>query len=89
VPTTDQRQTISEAIKQVLPAESIDRIGVEDGIDSDGDPILKITIVLKHDMRLWDTKAMLGLTRHIREKIPDETRFPLIDFVSATDVARA
>jgi hypothetical protein len=82
------QRAIVDTIRKRLPADVVDSIDIEDGSDSDGEPILKITVVLKKGARLRDRKAMISLARYIRAILPDDPRFPLIDFISAGDAAR-
>jgi len=86
---SDARQRIiREAINEQLSADAIQSVQIEEASDSDGEPILKITIVLTKRGALLARKKMVGLPRTLREKINDDRLFPIIDFISESDAKR-
>jgi hypothetical protein len=81
-----RQQVISDIVKESLPAV-VDSVDIVEGFDSDGDAILRITVVLKKGARLGNIKSALSLARNIRAQTPADVPFPLIDFMSAADAA--
>jgi len=86
---SDARQRIIRAaIDEQLSADAVQSVQIEESLDSDGEPILKITIVLTKRAPSLAGKKMVGVARAIRTKIKDDRLFPIIDFISESDARR-
>lgn len=84
----DSRRVIEDTIRDRLSTEAVERVLVRDGEDNDGDPVLRITVVLKKPLRAVNRREMIGLTRHIRTALKDNNRYPLIEFLSLGDAKK-
>ena len=64
----------------------IDDVIAKSGFDSDGDGILKITVVLGSEGAL-DRKELVGFVRHLRSTLENEhvAEFPIVSFVSKSE----
>ena len=95
---------IDEIVKQVVqkqlaPAKIVD-LTVEKDEDADGDPILRIEVVFEAEGDRLDPEKVLGLGRHLHERLhqPSRTtqalhssadRFPIFSFMTSEEAADA
>jgi hypothetical protein len=83
---------ISDVVRDRLSDSEITSINIESGEDSDGEPVLKITIVFESGpgQETPDGHKMVGLARHIRGRLAEINvgEFPLLSFVSVKDAAK-
>lgn len=79
-----------DTVKHQFTVEDWVSVHVADDVDSDGDPVLRVSIVLNEDEDDLDPKKMLGLVRHLRSRLArhGEERFPLVSFFSRGDYAK-
>jgi hypothetical protein len=80
------RGAIKDVVVSWLSENVVDSVQVENGLDSDGDAIINITVVLKHNAKP-DRRKMVGLVRHLRERLPGSA-FSLVEFISQSDAKR-
>lgn len=75
---------ISAVVRAQLPDAEIEGIQVERDEDSDGDPILRVKVIVTSDMSALDPGKMAGLIRHLRPRLLEakESSFPIFRFVS-------
>jgi len=84
-------QTLDNIIAPIVRARfadaEIESIEIVPDEDSDGDRILRITVVFRSDMTRLEPSKLAGLTRHVRPKLMEqrETGFPIFRFVSKRD----
>lgn len=81
---------ISGIIKERFSDAVIDSIKVKPDFDSDGDRILRVTIVFDSEIAKLDPSRLAGLTRHVRPKIENrkDAGFPIFRFMSKRDSDR-
>lgn len=84
-------RAVDDEVRRRLPGVPIDRIEVTADRDQDDDEALFVTIVLERDPERLDPKALLGLIRHIREKLSsvNEDRFPYTRFMTRAEYDEA
>jgi hypothetical protein len=84
-------KAIEAAIKKVimdrLSESVIDSIMMEPGVDSDGDPVINVTVVLKNNASV-DVRKSLGLVRHIRSGLQSIEAFPILSFLSKREAGK-
>jgi len=84
-------ESIEDVVKDVVSTNFddvvIDSIDVEADRDSDGDPILRITVVFDADINTVDGTALAGLIRHLRPRLREqnEEAFPIFRFMTKKD----
>lgn len=81
------RGTIERIVEERFGGQ-VEFVSVIPAQDSDGDPIIKITVVLRDGVTKLDRRKMVGLARHLRSGINDVDAFPLINFVSKQDAKK-
>jgi hypothetical protein len=81
------RRDIENMVKKRLSAAAIDSVRVQEDVDSDGEPIFRVTVVMKDGERA-DRREMLALARHLQNIIKDD-RFPLIRYLSRSDARKS
>ncbi len=76
--------------KQLAPAEIVN-LTVEEAEDADGDPILRIEVVFKAAGDRLDPEKVLGLGRHLRERLHESSphRFPVFSFMTSEEALDA
>ena len=76
------------ASHQLAPAQIVD-VRVEEDVDHDGDPILRITIIYDAAEENLDARRALGMARHLREPFEKRNieRFPVLRYLSKEDAA--
>lgn len=80
---------IKDMVYREFPDAQVQEINVEDATDSDGDPILRVTIVFKTSRDI-DTRKTSGLVRHLWPQLQaaEESRFPLFRLMTSADAKR-
>ena len=75
---------ITEIVKERFSDAVINSIEVQADQDSDGDPILRVTVVFDSEISTLEARKLSGLTRHVRPKIMsrEDAAFPVFRFVS-------
>ena len=71
--------------------EAISKVVVKPDHDSDGDPVLRVVVVLEVNKKVaLDSRKMVGLVRHIRSKLDSEKfdEFPMVSFVSKKEAGK-
>lgn len=83
-------QIISGIVRSRFPDAIIDSITVTPAMDSDGDPILRVTVVFDSEIAELDPAKLAGLARHVRPGIEErkDAAFPIFRFVSKRDNER-
>lgn len=83
----DIKELVSEIVRGEFENAKIESIDVTEDVDSDGDPILRITVVFDPSGDGLDSQKMVGLVRHLRPKLAENNivSFPLVRFVSKAD----
>lgn len=81
---------ISGIVRERFKGAEIDSISVSPDLDSDGDPILRVTVVLTSDVSQLESSKLAGLTRHVRAKIVNrkDAAFPIFRFMTKSDSDR-
>ena len=84
------RQTINDIVRRRLTSARIVNVDVRSGFDSDGDPVLRVTVVFASEPTAQDTKKMVGLVRHIRTGLnrSGADSFPLLSYVSRREASK-
>lgn len=69
--------------RQIDPARVVD-MRIEEAEGSEGEAILKVTVIIEMSERTSLGKRTLGLLRHLREPMADakEERFPVFTFMT-------
>ncbi|CAM4371866.1 hypothetical protein [Palleronia rufa] len=87
--TEDLRTVIRRTVEaELAPARILD-VHVQEDVDHDGDPILRISVVFEAKDDRLDPRGMVGLARHLRdplERLRVEA-FPVFRFLTARDAA--
>ena len=76
--------TISSIVAEHLYPATVLHVDVQDDTDHDGDPILRVEIVVEVEHGSLDPEKVLSLPRHLREPLAEvhENKFPMISFLS-------
>ncbi|MDP9412753.1 MAG: hypothetical protein M3Q08_01395 [Pseudomonadota bacterium] len=83
-------EIVSKIVRERFVDAKIDSIKVEADQDSDGDPILRITVVFDSEIADLESRKLVGLARHMRPKLQErkEAGFPIFRFLSKRDSER-
>ena len=81
---------IENVIREWFSDAEINSVSIVPDVDSDGDQILRITVVFDTREKLLDKYKMAGLVRHLRAKLAhaDTEVFPLISFIAKKEAAK-
>ncbi len=85
--------TIEAAIRAVLSERMKDTrivsVQAEHDLDSDGDDVLNVTVVIESASKL-DASHLSSIVRHVRPKLGEigETSFPMMSFVTRSDARK-
>ncbi|MBV1707649.1 MAG: hypothetical protein KGQ37_10630 [Hyphomicrobiales bacterium] len=88
--TNSLEKVVKQTVRQHLDGATIDTITVQPDEDSDGDPVLRITVVISSDMGAIDPRRLTSMGRIMRPKLEDlgEPGFPIFRFISKRDYKR-
>lgn len=84
------KQAIEDVVRDRFRGADLQAVEVRDDVDSDGEGILRVRIVIDLAQAESDASAMSGFVRHLRPKLAalGETRFPVMSFISRADAER-
>ncbi len=88
--TDDLKKLIEKVIRKELESVAIEAVEIRPDVDSDGDDVLRVVVVLSTD-KDFDVHHAKGLVRHIRSEMMKRSEnfaFPLVSFVSNSDNKR-
>jgi hypothetical protein len=88
--TKTLEEIVSTVVKERIDSVDVHSVTVTPQEDTDGDPILVVTVVLSSDLSKFESRKLLGLARHVRSKIVEqsESAFPIFRFMSKSDSER-
>lgn len=80
-------QVVKTLLAERFSGTSIHKVAIKSDTDSDGDKVLRITVVLESDTSTLNREALAGFVRHLRPKLEDihAEEFPLVSFVSKAE----
>ena len=79
---SDLKQQIKGKITQGLKPAKISRIGFKEDEDHDGDPVLRIQIVINDSDDAFDTVKFLKLTTDLRKLLADTPTYPVLTLMT-------
>ena len=84
------RRIVRDVAAKQFPGHEVVSVQVAYETDEDGDPILVLTLVMAPEARVLEPRKASGFARHMRSRLAEigEHRFPLLSFVSASDLGR-
>ena len=79
---------VREVVERQLAPATILSVSVDDDIDHDGDPVLRVVVVFESEGSDLDPNRVLGLVRHLREPLKElqELRFPIFSFMTSGEI---
>lgn len=83
-------ELVGKIVKRQFTEAVIHSVNVKSDVDSDGDDVLRVTIVFETSGKTLDRNKMVGLVRHLRSELTDmeSDSFPLISFVSKKEAKK-
>jgi hypothetical protein len=86
----DVRTIVRETVEEQFPNVGIVDVVVRPDIDSDGEDVLRITVVLEDRKRDLDQNRLVGFVRHLRSNLAkvDQHAFPFMTFLSESDAKK-
>ncbi len=84
------KATIKEVLMELFPDAPIEDVFPNPMVDDDGDPILRIFVVLGNTKEKLDPKARLGLIRKLRTRLAEigHDEFPVVSFYSSDEARK-
>lgn len=81
---------VGNIVKRQFSEAVIDNVDVKSDVDSDGDAVLRITIVFETSSKTLDRNKMVSLVRHIRSELAEIEleSFPLVSFVAKAEASK-
>lgn len=81
------KDVVRKALKDRFPTAKIANVAVRPDVDSDGDEILRIIVVIEGAPSQLDKKALVGFVRHLRSRLEEVNReeFPILSFISKSE----
>ncbi len=81
-------KVVTSVVEEQLAPVRIVSVSVEEDIDHDGDPVLRVSVVFESEDEDLDPDRVLGLVRHLREPLKElqEARFPIFSFMTPDEV---
>jgi hypothetical protein len=83
----DLEGIVERLLIERFPGAGVDRVLVYSDTDSDGDSVLKITVVLSTAPAVLQKEGLVSFVRHLKSKLNevDVSQFPILSFVSKTE----
>lgn len=90
---TDSRnvqKVVETVVKERFPDDVIRLVTAVKDVDSDGDPVLRVTVVFDSRHGLLDSDRMAGLVRHLRTRLAgaDADLFPVVSYIALEEAAK-
>jgi len=81
------KKVVKKTLTKPLGKVSITKIDVVDGVDADGDDILRISVIYDGGPEDLNPEKLLGITRILRDELDTigEQAYPLVSFISKTE----
>lgn len=81
---------VGTLVAERFPDAQVDRIAVQPDHDSDGDKILRVSVIFKSALDDLDRDNSLGFVRMLRPRLiaAKSNEFPVVSFVAAEDAGR-
>ncbi len=79
--------TIKRVLADRFPDAAIDRVIVKPDVDSDGDAVLRVTVVLASEVARLNSDRLVGIVRHLRSELQG-SEFPMLSFVTRKEAAQ-
>lgn len=85
----DIEPLIERIVRAEFPDARLQSVDVEEAVDADGDPILRVTVIFETSKDIDGAKTP-GLVRHLWPELraAKETRFPLFRLMTSADAKR-
>jgi hypothetical protein len=86
----DVEKAIWSAVKDRFPGREIESIRVREDLDHDGDPILRVDLIVRERKKVLDPKRTGSLTGLIRARLSEIgiTSFPVLSFISKSEAGK-
>ncbi|HEY6430806.1 MAG TPA: hypothetical protein VIZ17_02395 [Acetobacteraceae bacterium] len=83
----DLEGIVEQLLKERFPGAEVDRVAVDPDTDADGDPVLRITVVLSTAPAILQKERLVSFTRHLKSRLHEVEvgEFPILSFVSRTE----
>ncbi|MGH7100824.1 MAG: hypothetical protein ACRD22_21640 [Terriglobia bacterium] len=80
----NRQEIVEEVLREQFPGARVHRVLVESDLDSDSDPVLRITVVLEGTPEDLARNRLVGFVRHLKSRLiqADVEEFPLVSFVA-------
>jgi hypothetical protein len=74
-------------VKERFGEAVIDSVSATPGVDHDGDPIVRVTVVFNAEINDLEVRELTGLGRRLRPRLAEqgETGFPIMRFLTKRD----
>jgi len=88
--TADVKKAVESTVKDRFPGGEIVSIRIQEDTDHEGDPILRIDLIVGGRARVLNPKRTMGLTGDLRSRLADVgmTSFPVLSFISETEARK-
>ena len=87
---TDTEKLIASVVNDRFPGGDIESIRIREDTDHEGDPILRIDLMVGGRARVLDPKRAISLTGDLRSRLADIgiTSFPVLSFISMAEARK-
>jgi hypothetical protein len=83
---TPIKRIVAQTLRRDFDHIRIIDVEVHEGVDSDGDEVLRINVIFEGTPRDLDAKKLSGAVRHLRPKLDKiHPALPLLSFISKAD----
>ena len=81
---------VRDALAERFPDADIDRVIIRPDLDSDGDKVLRITVVLEGHAGNLNREKLVGFVRHLKSRLATAEcdEFPLLSFVERNEARK-
>lgn len=83
-------ELVGRIVRRRFSDAVINVVDVKTDVDSDGDAVLRVTVVFETNAETLDPDEMVGLVRHIRPELARVgiESFPLVRFIAKADAVK-
>ena len=88
--TAEVRKAIESTIEDRFPGGEIVSARLREDLDHDGDPILRVDLIVRGRGKILDPKRTVGLTGDLRSSLAKigVSSFPVVSFVSSATAGK-
>ena len=88
--TANVKKAIESVVEDRFPGGEIVSIRLREDLDHEGDPILRVDLIVRESGKVLNPKRTVGMTGDLRRRLAEIgiTSFPVLSFISKSEAGK-